>query len=249
MAKSTVSKLLQHFSDWYRLKRAVAVYLRVKAVLKGRKLRKFNDEPIKLSEHRTALIVPELDIAETVIIRFIQSQSFGYELKILEQASSNLKEPSRSKKNEVAVGKIGSIYRFNPFVEKGVLRVGGRLNNANIPQESKHSIIFPRKSNVTTLIIRDAHERLGHAGRRHVLARLREKSWIVGANSAVRQLISSCVKCHRIKAPPQDQKMANLPKDRLTPALPFTYVGLDYFGPFTIKQGTKNIRSIVHVPC
>ena len=170
MAIATVSKLLQHFSDWYRLKRAVAVYLRVKAVLKGRRLRKINDKPIKLSEHRTALTVQELDIAETVIIRLIQSQSFEYELKILEQASSNLKEPSRSKKNEVAVGKISSIYRLDPFVEKGVLRVDGQLNNADIPQESKHPIILPRKSNVTTLIIRDAHKRLGHAGRGHVLA-------------------------------------------------------------------------------
>ena len=236
---ATVSKLLQHFSDWYRLKKAVAVYLRVKAVLKERRLRKKNDEPIKLSEHRTALTVQELDIAETVIIQFIQSQSFEYELKILEQASSNLKEPPRSKMNEVAVGKTSSIYRLDPFVDKGVLRVGGRLNNADIPHESKHPIILPRKSNVTTLIIRDAHERLGHAGRGHVLARLREKYWIVGANSAVRRLISSCVTCRRTKAPPQDQKMADLPKDRLTPALPFTYVGVDYFGPFTTKQGRK----------
>ena len=236
---ATVSKLLQHFSDWYRLKKAVAVYLRVKAVLKERRLRKKNDEPIKLSEHRTALTVQELDIAETVIIQFIQSQSFEYELKILEQASSNLKEPPRSKMNEVAVGKTSSIYRLDPFVDKGVLRVGGRLNNADIPHESKHPIILPRKSNVTTLIIRDAHERLGHAGRGHVLARLREKYWIVGANSAVRRLISSCVTCRRTKAPPQDQKMADLPKDRLTPAPPFTYVGVDYFGPFTTKQGRK----------
>ena len=236
---ATVSKLLQHFSDWYRLKKAVAVYLRVKAVLKERRLRKKNDEPIKLSEHRTALTVQELDIAETVIIQFIQSQSFEYELKILEQASSNLKEPPRSKMNEVAVGKTSSIYRLDPFVDKGVLRVGGRLNNADIPHESKHPIILPRKSNVTTLIIRDAHERLGHAGRGHVLARLREKYWIVGANSAVHQLISSCVTCRRTKAPPQDQKMADLPKDRLTPAPPFTYVGVDYFGPFTTKQGRK----------
>ena len=33
--------------------------------------------------------------------------------------------------------------------------------------------------------------------------------------------------------------MADLPKDRLTPALPFTYVSVDYFGPFTTKQGRK----------
>ena len=33
--------------------------------------------------------------------------------------------------------------------------------------------------------------------------------------------------------------MADLPKDRLTQVPPFTYIGVDYFGPFTTKQGRK----------
>ena len=46
------------------------------------------------------------------------------------------------------------------------------------------------KSLVTTLIIRYTHEQLCHAGRGQVLAKLRERYWIVGANFAVYQLIS-----------------------------------------------------------
>lgn len=149
--------------------------MQVKAVLKEQWLRKINNEPIKLCEHRTALTIQELDTAETVIISFILSQSFKRELRILEQASSNLKELSRSNKNEVAVGKINSINPLDLFVDKGVLLVGGRLNNADIQQESKHPIILPCKSNVTTSIIHDSHERLGHAGCGHVLARLCER--------------------------------------------------------------------------
>ena len=40
--------------------------------------------------------------------------------------------------------------------------------------------------------------------------------------------------------------MTDLPKDRLTPALPFTYIGLDYFGPFTTKQGRKEQKGMEH---
>ena len=243
---STVTKLQEHYSSWYRLKKAVAVYMRVTAILKERRLRRMNDKPNdkpdKLNEDRSALTVQELEDAELSIIRFTQFQSFKHELRTLKQASNNKfkhEEESRSKKNEIQVVKTSSIYRLDPFVDKGILRVGGRLNNADIPEESKHPIILPRKSHVTTLIIRHAHERLGHAGRGHVLARLREKYWIVGANSAVRQLISSCVTCRRNRAPPQDQKMADLPPDRLTPAPPFIYVGVDFFGPYVTKEGRK----------
>ena len=111
-----------------------------------------------------------------------------------------------------------------------------------VAEESKHTAILPRKSHVKTLIIRHTHEQLGHSGRGHVLAKLRERYWIIKANSAVRQLISSCVICRKLKSTPQDQKMADLPEDRLTPAPPFTYVGVDYFGPYVTKEGRKECK-------
>ena len=36
--------------------------------------------------------------------------------------------------------------------------------------------------------------------------------------------------------------MADLPKERITPSPPFTYSGVDYFGPFHIKQGRKDVK-------
>ena len=36
--------------------------------------------------------------------------------------------------------------------------------------------------------------------------------------------------------------MANLPEDRLEPAPPFTHCGVDYFGPFVIKEGRKELK-------
>jgi hypothetical protein len=39
-----------------------------------------------------------------------------------------------------------------------------------------------------------------------------------------------------------EQKMADLPKERVTPAPPFTYCGIDYFGPFVVKQGRKEVK-------
>ena len=36
--------------------------------------------------------------------------------------------------------------------------------------------------------------------------------------------------------------MANLPEEQITPAPPFTYCGVDYFGPLLIKQGRKEVK-------
>ena len=68
------------------------------------------------------------------------------------------------------------------------------------------------------LIIQQLRECLVHAGHGHTLAKLREKYWITGANAAVPHLVSNCATCCCNRAPVAEQKMAGLPKGRLTPA-------------------------------
>lgn len=93
------------------------------------------------------------------------------------------------------------------------------------------------------LILRHIHEQTGHGGRNYSLSKLRERYWITHANAAARKLLSSCVFCKRHRAKLCEQKMADLPKERTTPDLPpFTNVGVDYFGPFEVKQGRSNVK-------
>lgn len=53
----------------------------------------------------------------------------------------------------------------------------------------------------------------------------------------MRHLISNCVVCRRLRGTTDKQKMADLREERITSAPPFTYCGVDLFGPFQIKQG------------
>ena len=70
---------------------------------------------------------------------------------------------------------------------------------------------------------------------------IRSQYCIVDVNSIVRRLISKCVVC-RLRGTKGKQNMADLPKERMTPSPPFTYCGVDYFGPFFIKQEMKEAK-------
>ena len=66
--------------------------------------------------------------------------------------------------------------------------------------------------------------------------------WVLSLSSAVSSLIHKCVKCRRQRRPLEDQKMANLPMDRVEPSPPFTYCGMDCFGPFMIKEDRREMK-------
>ena len=66
--------------------------------------------------------------------------------------------------------------------------------------------------------------------------------WILGLNAAVVLHISKCVHCRRQRRTTEGQKMADLPEDRVEPTPPFTYCGMDCFGPFTAKERGKELK-------
>ncbi|XP_035980606.1 uncharacterized protein LOC118556656 isoform X5 [Fundulus heteroclitus] len=224
------NQLLEHFSDWHKLKRAVAWHLKFKETL----LQKVRNKKISLDmtiniDQPTTLNLVNLGKAEESIVQFCQIQGFAREIKMLKEGK--------------AVSKHSSICKLDPILENGMLCVGGRLNRSAMPIEQKRPVILPKNHHVATLLIRHIHQQLGHSGRNHVLSKLREKYWIVNANSTTRKVLTKCVVCRRWRGKLGEQKMADLPKERLTPDLPpFTNTGVDYFGPFEIKKGRRSLK-------
>ena len=93
------------------------------------------------------------------------------------------------------------------------------------------------------LLVRNYHERVQHQGRHFTLGLIRSNGlWIVGGKRLVNRIINSCIKCKKLRGRQQIQKMADLPKAHLTPAPPFSYVGLDMFGPWLVR--TRRTRGV-----
>ena len=242
---NATDRLIAYFSDLMKLKIAVAWFLKLRRTLFKLKQRRKELEAADVhrndsncsSNHRRlemekvkdelggqALSSADFLEAEVAIIRYSQQQRFKKEIAALSAGKS--------------VAKDSVIYKLDPRLEDGVLRVGGRLSRAAMPEEAKHPLILSKDRYISTLILRHIHQQLGHSGRNHTLAELRKRFWITNANSAVRKIISQCCFCRRYVGRVGEQKMADLPKERLLPDLPpFTNVGVDYFGPIEVKRG------------
>ncbi|XP_028517674.1 uncharacterized protein LOC114575993 [Exaiptasia diaphana] len=247
IAGSTVTKdLLQrwsYFTSWYRLKKAVSLALQLQA-----KYRKNND-----TSHRRAKICSptsdDLRKAEIVILKTVQADAFPEEFAVLERLQKGEGDRAAQKHNKSVIKKSSTLFRLDPFTDDdGLIRVGGRLRKSQeLTDELKHPVIIPKKSHITTLLIGHAHEKTAHSGRGMTLNELRNQFWVINGNSAVRSFISKCVTCRRLRSNLATQKMADLPEDRMSAAPPFTHCAVDYFGPFMVKEGRKDLKRSIYV--
>ena len=69
--------------------------------------------------------------------------------------------------------------------DHGLWQCGRRLSNAEIAPEIKHPILLNRNHHLTTLIIRDCHERVMHGGVKSTLTELRSKYWILRGRNLI----------------------------------------------------------------
>lgn len=232
---------LDRFSNWFRAKRAIAVCLRFKCCLKkGKKSKGIKPacyQPVNMEE---------IGRAEKEIIGCLQYEHFKDEIQALStlQTGGEFRNRKKAKQRNLDLKKCSSLYRLDPYLDTdGLLRVGGRLRNASISEGAKHPVILPRRSHITQLILQYCHEAIKHQGSGMTHNEVRQRGyWIIGGTSAVSYLVSRCVICRRLRSIPQKQKLADLPQDRVEPAAPFTYSAVDYFGPFFVKEGRKEVK-------
>ena len=136
------------------------------------------------------------------------------------------------------------LQKLSPFLdEQGILRVGGRLTHAALHPHVKHPAILPRDEHVSSLLIKHYHETAYHQGRAMTMNEIQANGiWILGCSKAVSSRIYRCTRCRKARRPTEQQKMADLPVERTEEAPPFTYCGMDCFGPFYIKEGRKELK-------
>ncbi|KAM7373874.1 hypothetical protein PAMP_006564 [Pampus punctatissimus] len=163
----------------------------------------------------------EMAQAKDVVLKAAQWSAFAKELSALQ---ANKVMPTNS-----------PLHKLSPTLEGNLICVGGRLKHSQLTCEEKNPVILAKDSHVSLLLVRHHHEQVRHQGRHLTEGAVRAAGlWILGCKRLINSVLHKCIICWKLRGKLEEQCMADLPLERLKICPPFTYVGLDVFGPWSI---------------
>lgn len=118
----------------------------------------------------------------------------------------------------------------------GVIRLKGRVTTENLSFDQRTPVIISNEGSLATLLMKYAHEQVGHGGAQQMLHFIRQQYWILKARQLAKTVIHRCNQCRRYHLGTANTLMAQLPKERTTPQRAFKQCGVDYAGPVNISS-------------
>ena len=151
-------------------------------------------------------------------------------------------EISDIKKNR-SLPKSSNVRKLTPYLDQdGLLRAEGRISETtNVPDTIKNPIILSGNHTFVKLIIKKYHVKFHHGNNDTVINEIRQKLWVTKLRATLKSVVNNCQFCRVKRALPQQPRMGNLPRARLAHHhRPFSYCGMDYFGPMTVTIGRRH---------
>ncbi|XP_058837502.1 uncharacterized protein LOC131693593 [Topomyia yanbarensis] len=161
---------IKRFSDYNRLIRTTAYYLKMRKILSMSK----NDKPKQFK-----IDVHDMTKAKDAWYRKVQQDEFNEEIKDL--------------KFKGLVKKTSRLYTYSPFLHNGIIRMRGRIQNDGCAFEVNNPVILPDKHDFTTLLIRLYNISNCHQGLETVINNLRQRYRILKLSSQVKKTASEVV--------------------------------------------------------
>ena len=184
-----VDVMSKYYSSWYKLKKCICWWLRLKQMLKSK------------TKQALPLSAADMHNAELIILKHVQNIHYTHEIKCVSLGNRvNVKSDIKDLSPELNAD--------------GLLCVGGRLRHASLKYASKHQVIIPHRHIVSKLIAQHFHD-IAHVGTDWTLALIRQKYWLTRGRSLVKSVKQKCIIRKKSYARPCAQKMAYLPPERL----------------------------------
>ena len=124
-----------------RIKRIVAYMFRWRFNAQNR---------VKMQRRSGELKVAEIQDALYRLIKLAQAKVYPKEMDAMQK--KNTLDPA------------SSLAKVTPYLDKReLICVGGRLENAPVPLDTRHPIILPSRARITELIVKNIHLQSGHS--------------------------------------------------------------------------------------
>lgn len=207
---------IENFSNWICLLRSMALILLSPKIWKG--------------IAKPEISAEWLEKSEIYLIRKVQEECFGDEIR-----SINQKQPLRNNSR---------IKDLTPIITKedGILRVDEGINATNqVTEAVKKPIILDRKHHLTLLLIKHYHKLFLQGSNKTVVNEVKQKFLVLKLRPTVRTIASQCFLGRLLRGKTEQPRMGDLPPARLEHhKRPFTYCGVDYFGPMLVTIGRRH---------
>lgn len=211
------NRIFMKFSSFRKLQRVIAYVIRFANKTRNRTTDGDHDRYPTVSELRSSLLA---------IVRMTQQQRLRNDIQEIQ------------KKQGTADKYTGRLRSLNPWIDSsGILRVNGRIKHANVAYDQRCPVILPSNHHVTDILIQATHLENLHIGPNGTLSVLRQRFWILNGRNVIRKQLQKCVRCFRVNPPETKLFMGDLPRCRVTQALPFERTGVDFAGPIWVRKG------------
>ncbi|XP_058449104.1 uncharacterized protein LOC131429071 [Malaya genurostris] len=213
----------ERFSKWMRLCRTVAY------------IHRYSQNLRRTASKEQRLVGPlsqeELDKGEKTVFRWIQSECYSDEMRALALAGNSANQ-------QIRLEKSSKIRKLSPYLDdSGIIRSDSRIAAAAFASyDTRFPVVLPKAHWATRLLVEWYHSKYLHANGETIVNEMRQRFHISQLRSFVRKVAKDCVDCKVKKPVPMIPRMAPLPAARLRAYVrPFSYIGIDYFGPIAVK--------------
>ena len=174
--------------------------------------------------------IVEMENATSHVLRLLQREVFAEEYESLVKGNKK---------------RLPLIDQLNLYLDKGLIRCKGRLEKADLAEESKFPLLLPKGHPVTLIIIREGHQAVAHMGMNATVAEVRRNYWIPQIRQGVRKVLRSCVTCRKVQGKAyRASAVPPLPDFRVECREPFSTTGIDYTGALTVRTDHKQTGKV-----
>ncbi|XP_048481536.1 uncharacterized protein LOC105393818 [Plutella xylostella] len=175
------------------------------------------------------------------------------QLWLRSQQQENFAEEIAALQKSVAIPTTSRLHNLSVILdEEKIIRLRSRIATAaDITPSQREPAVLDGNHRWTRLYIAWVHKQLHHGGFETTANEVRQHYWVLRLRHAVRSEVKQCLACRIRKATHAQPSTGNHPHTRLAHhQRPFTYTGLDYFGPLMVTVGrTKQKRYGVLFTC